>query len=97
METNNKRYVFTGDGYDAQLSYMLNKDMALALRYSYVKPHDDISNKYGIRSDYSLGFTKFIFGNKVKLQSDLTFSEEEIPNLNTQQILMFRMNMILSL
>jgi hypothetical protein len=95
-ENNPDRYILNGQGYGGQISYMITEDMALALRYSYVKPDEELIKKVGNRTDYSLGFSKFIFNNKVKLQADLNYSKEEKFQKEAQEMLVFRINTIFS-
>lgn len=90
-------YVYAGQGFGGQLSYMITDDMVLAFRYSFVKPDDEILKNTGNRTDYSFGFTKFIFGNKVKLQSDFSYFEQEFFEKETMKLFHFRINMILSI
>jgi hypothetical protein len=95
-ENNPDRYILNGQGYGGQISYMITEDMALALRYSYVKPDEELIKKVGNRTDYSFGFSKFIFNNKVKLQVDLNYSKEEKFQKEAQEMLVFRINTIFS-
>ncbi|MFC2130671.1 porin [Bacteroidota bacterium] len=93
----NSVFVYVGEGFSGQASYMITDDMALALRYSHVRPDDEIQTFTGNRTDYSLGFIKFIFGNKVKLQSDISYIEQEEYLKELSKNILFRINMILSL
>lgn len=95
-ENNPDRYILNGQGYGGQISYMLTDDIALALRYSYLKPDEELIKKVGNRTDYSIGFSKFIFNNKVKLQADLNYSKEEKYQKEAQEMLIFRINSIFS-
>jgi len=90
------RYILNGQGYGGQVSYMITDDMALALRYSYLKPDEELLKKVGNRTDYSLGFSKFFFNNKVKLQADMTYYKEEKYEAKAQEMLIFRINSIFS-
>lgn len=95
-ENNPDRYILNGQGYGGQVSYMITDDIALALRYSYLKPDSKLIKKVGNRTDYSLGFSKFIFNNKIKLQTDLNYSKDEIFQKEAQEMLVFRINAIFS-
>ncbi|MFH1052211.1 MAG: porin [bacterium] len=95
--TGAERYVLNGQGYGGQVSYMISDDMALGLRYNYLKPDDELISKIGNRTDYSLGFTKFIFNNKVKLQADINYFEQKQYEKEAQEMLFFRINAIFSI
>ncbi len=95
--TGSERYILNGQGYGGQVSYMISDDMALGLRYSYLKPDDELISKTGNRTDYSLGFTKFIFNNKIKLQVDINYFEQERFEKEAQEMLFFRVNAIFSI
>jgi hypothetical protein len=71
------RYVYVGQGFAGQASYMLTKNHAIAFRFSQVQPDEDIIKNTGNRTDLGLGFTHFLFGNKVKMQYDATYYEQD--------------------
>ncbi|MBF8148345.1 porin [Winogradskyella sp. F6397] len=69
------RYVFTGSGFDTQLSYMFLSNYELVGRYSYQEPHKDIEALTPQTNQYSLGVTKYIWEHALKLQAEITNSE----------------------
>ena len=66
------KYV-TGDAINVQAGYLLKSNSELAIRYTSVKP-DDLTFS-GLREEkhYTLGFSKYIVGHSLKVQSDLSY------------------------
>ncbi len=94
----NKRYVYTGQGYSAEASYMFNGKISFALRYSSTEPHSGIKELTPFIEDYSLGFTRFFNENHVKLQADITYTKEKLAGQGGQaEYLAFGINMILQI
>ena len=74
-DTLDTEYVFTGSGFDAQLSYIFKSNYELIARYSYQEPHKDIENLTPQTNQYSLGVTKYIWEHALKLQAEITTSD----------------------
>ena len=66
-------YVFTGSGFDYQLSYNFPSDIELIGRYSLQKAGADIHFLTPNTKQYSLGVTKYIWEHAFKLQGEFTF------------------------
>lgn len=66
-------YVFTGNGFDYQLSYNFRTNYEIIGRYSIQKAHEDIRMLAPNTKEYSIGVTKYIWEHTFKLQSELTF------------------------
>ncbi|EPR72529.1 Phosphate-selective porin O and P [Winogradskyella psychrotolerans RS-3] len=69
------QYVFTGSGFDTQLSYIFANNYEVIGRYSYQEPHKDIEALTPQTNQYSLGVTKYIWEHALKLQAELTNTE----------------------
>ncbi|WP_418264125.1 porin [Flavobacterium faecale] len=65
--------VFVGHGYDAQLSYIFPSDYQIIGRFSTQKVHDDIRTKSPNVDEYTIGVSKYLFGHKMKVQTELTY------------------------
>lgn len=84
-DANNIEYIFTGSGYDAQLSYIFKNNYEVIGRYSYQKPHKDIETLAPIKNQYSLGVSKYIWEHGLKLQAELTKTDSEFINHSTSE------------
>ena len=67
-------YVFKGQGFTSQASYLFKNNIEIAGRYSILRPHEDIADLRKNQRDFTLGISKYILGHKLKVQSDLTHS-----------------------
>lgn len=65
-------FVYTGDGFDAQLSYIFPSNYELIGRFSTQKPHQDIEDLTPKSKQYSLGVTKYIWEHALKIQAEVT-------------------------
>ncbi|ALJ04525.1 porin [Pseudalgibacter alginicilyticus] len=74
-DSTESKYVFTGSGFDAQLSYIFENNYELVGRYSYQEPHENIEILTPQTNQYSLGVTKYIWEHSLKLQAEITNSE----------------------
>ncbi len=70
LETN---YVFTGSGFDYQLSYMFPSKYEIIGRYSLQKVGEDIQAFAPDTKQYSLGVTRYIWEHSFKVQGEVTF------------------------
>jgi len=73
-------YVFTGEGFDYQLSYCFPSNYEIIGRYSIQKAHHEIHEFAPHSKQYSLGVTKYIWEHAFKLQSELTFDTLDYAN-----------------
>ncbi len=67
-------YVFTGSGFDYELSYIFPSDYQLISRYSTQKVHSDIQELAPDTKQLSFGITKYIWEHAFKLQTEFTYS-----------------------
>ncbi|AWG22366.1 porin [Flavobacterium faecale] len=68
-------YVFVGEGFDYQLSYIFKSNYELIGRFSTQNVGKDIKALAPDTKQYSLGVTKYIWEHTFKLQSELTFDQ----------------------
>jgi len=66
-------FVYVGNGFDYQLSYLLKSSYEFVGRYSLQKAGDDIEALTPNTKEYSFGVTKYIWEHSFKLQSELTY------------------------
>ena len=85
LNSNDIRYVWTGEGMDYQGSYLFPKNYELILRYSEIKPYHRISTFEPKRQEFTLGLTKYLWEHAFKLQSEVTFQQANQFNQNTKQ------------
>ncbi len=65
---------YTGTGFNAQVGYLLKKDYEIAFRFTDIKPDAGVSND---ETHYTLGFSKYIVGHKLKIQTDYSLIKKE--------------------
>jgi hypothetical protein len=63
---------FTGFGANVQAGYLIGKKWEIAARYTTIKPDEGVSSD---ENQYTLGFSKYIVGHKLKIQNDFTIRE----------------------
>jgi phosphate-selective porin OprO/OprP len=64
--------VYTGQAFNIQMGYLMKKNCELAVRYTKIMP----DNVIGKQEDaYTLGFSKYIVGHKLKFQTDITYTQ----------------------
>lgn len=71
------RYVYTGHGFDYQLSYLFPSNYEIIGRFSTQNPNDQIRALAPKQREYSIGLTKYIWEHTFKLQGELTFDTLE--------------------
>lgn len=67
-------YVFTGSGFDYELSYIFPSKYQLISRYSTQKVHRDIEKFAPDSQQLSFGITKYIWEHTFKLQTEFTYN-----------------------
>lgn len=75
--SNKTRFIYSGQGINLQLGYLLKSNFEIAYRYTKLTPH---SKLYGLAKpdeSYTLAVTKFIKGHRLKVQSDITYNTQE--------------------
>jgi hypothetical protein len=81
----NSNYFKTGDGFNVQAGYLFKKNIEIAGRYTLLNPAETINRDLskpkmseGQYREYTLGFSKYFKGHSLKIQSDLSYIEEEL-------------------
>jgi hypothetical protein len=70
-----QRYVYVGHGQNFQGSYLFSNNFEIVGRFSAIKPDRAIQLRETHTKQYTLGFTKYIKGHRVKLQTDITYEK----------------------
>ena len=70
-------YVYMGDGFDYQLSYLFRNDYEVIGRYSLQHVNPEIHAFTPHVKQYSLGLTKYIWEHAFKLQTELTYDTSQ--------------------
>ena len=76
---------YTGSAINLQMGYLMKNNWEVAGRYTQVTP-ETITLNNNI-NQYTLGFSRYIVGHNLKVQSDVSFTQEE----NKDDIVMFRL------
>ncbi|HCR53764.1 MAG TPA: FmdC precursor, partial [Cytophagales bacterium] len=66
---------YTGSGISWQAGYLFKNNFEIAGRYTHVSPE-----KITLRNEntqYTLGFSRYIVGHNLKIQSDITLIQED--------------------
>lgn len=71
------RFIYTGFGQNYQGSYLFKRNYELIGRYSRVQPFEKIQALEDQTTQYTMGVSKYIRGHRLKLQSDVTFEQNE--------------------
>ena len=74
-ETGDTRFVYQGQGLNSQASYLFKSNYEVVGRYSSIRPSSHVASLTPNVKQYTLGFTKYIKGHRVKLQSDITYED----------------------
>ncbi|MFN7489949.1 MAG: porin, partial [Chryseotalea sp.] len=74
-ETGDTRFVYQGQGLNSQASYLFKSNYEVVGRYSSIRPSSNVASLTPNVKQYTLGFTKYIKGHRVKLQSDITYED----------------------
>lgn len=72
--------VNTGSAVNLQGGYLFKNDFEIAFRYTDIDLMEIIDNY--VTEQYTLGFSKYIVGHKLKVQSDISYSNIEESELN---------------
>lgn len=73
LDITQSQAVFVGNGVDTQLSYLFPSNYQLIGRFSTQKVHDDIQTISPDTNEYTLGMSKYIFGHKLKVQTEISY------------------------
>ena len=65
----------TGNGLNLQAGYLFKNNFEVAGRYTTVAPDDLDFSGVGEEKQYTLGFSKYIVGHSLKVQSDIVYAD----------------------
>lgn len=65
--------VDAGDGINLQTGYLFKGNWEIAGRFTHIALDED-NNGFSRQNQYTLGFSKYILGHNLKLQSDISYS-----------------------
>ena len=65
---------YTGNGLNLQLGYLLDSNWEIAFRYAFAHPESVLAAN---ENNYTIGLSKYVIGQALKIQSDLTFKQIE--------------------
>lgn len=74
--------VFKGQGFNTQAGYVMENDIEPTVRYTKIWADRETLLADNDEVQYTLGLSKYINAHKVKIQSDLTYAEEQNRVLN---------------
>ena len=74
-----------GTALNLQMGYLFSNNWEVATRYTTINPDQIISSNN--KEQYTLGFSKYVAGHKLKIQTDISYTQTK----NKQDDLMFRM------
>ena len=80
--------VLIGDGLNLQTGYLFNNNWEVSGRYTNIKLDEEITGR-NPQDQYTLGFSKYIVGHKLKVQTDLSYLSED----GDQDRLMYRLQL----
>lgn len=75
LDDTDVQYIFTGHGFDYQLSYLFISDYEVIGRFSTQNAHTNIQRLAPNAKQYSLGVTKYIWEHAFKAQAELTLDD----------------------
>lgn len=67
------RVVWIGKGHNIQVSKMVSSKSELALRYSEVRPEDEIKTFERQGDEVALGFSRYLNGHRIKIQGNFGY------------------------
>lgn len=74
-DTSDMRYVFTGHGFDYQLSYLFPSNYSVIGRFSTQKPGKNIEYLTPAINQYAIGVTKYIWEHAFKAQMEFSYDD----------------------
>ena len=80
--------VLIGDGLNLQTGYLFHNYWEISGRYTNIKLDEEITGR-NPQDQYTLGFSKYIVGHKLKVQTDLSYLSED----GDQDRLMYRLQL----
>ena len=67
-----------GHGIVVQTGYLFDNNFEVAVRYTSIEPDNPDFTSIKEESEYTLGFSKYIVGHSLKVQSDLSYTENPL-------------------
>lgn len=67
---------YTGNGLNVQCGYLFKNNFEIAGRYTSINP-EDVTNRTDF-IEYTLGVSKYIVGHSLKVQSDVTYKDNDL-------------------
>ena len=67
---------YTGNAFNSQIGYLFQNNFEIATRYTYLNPMK--YTEYKDISEYTIGFSKYISGHRIKIQTDFSLIKEEV-------------------
>jgi len=74
-DSTESNYVFVGNGFDYQISYITKSNYEFISRYSVQNVGEDIQKKTPNTRELSFGVTKYIWEHSFKLQTEINFDK----------------------
>jgi len=90
LDLTQSNYVFVGNGFDYQLSYITQSNYEIIARYSLQKVGMDIHDSVPNTKEYTIGLTKYIWEHAFKLQTEFTYDVLNYANGNEKNNWYFR-------
>jgi len=85
-----ERLVFSGQGYDLQLSYLFPSNYEVIGRFSHQVPDSEIRMAEPERMQYSVGLTRYVWEHALKVQGEVTYETRMFPQAANTDLLYVR-------
>ncbi len=85
-----ERLVFSGQGYDLQLSYLFPSNYEVIGRFSHQLPDSEIRMAEPERMQYSVGLTRYVWEHALKVQGEVTYETRMFPQAANTDLLYVR-------
>lgn len=85
----------TGSGITIQAGYLVKPRTEFAFRYTTVSPDDQVYSSITEQTEYTIGFSRYIVGHSLKIQSDVSYFDT--PSKNSADDIRFRLQMELQI
>jgi phosphate-selective porin OprO and OprP len=89
-EAPDPRFVYVGNGYLTQLSYLFKNNWEIAGRYTAIVPDEELYNNNDFPSvnevkveQVEMGVTKYLVGHRVKIQGNILYNNQKDPVNNS--------------
>jgi hypothetical protein len=82
---NQTQFVYIGNGFDTQFSYLFGNNYEIISRISHQKPFETIKNLTPQTNQYTLGVTKYIWEHALKIQTEITRTDLNFVNNTSRE------------